>query len=247
MALASARSLSELDHAYAPFKTGSKASLAERARQLGLEPMAMEIMEGTRAGWDLTHLIDSQVAGRANLAEVEAGLQHIVADVIVHDKTTCDLVRDLQRQARIELQAKKAAAVAAAATKTKSSKATPKGKGKATTAKAKTEDEARKFENYFSFSCPVAFVKPHQVLAINRGESLKVLSVKVNLPDSWLLGQLERHVRLRQVRSSQSAIFFLLSMNILAGKHSNHLVDFDLQQLFELCQTKLSRRMNILG
>ena len=60
MALASARSLSELDHAYAPFKTGSKASLAERARQLGLEPMAMEIMEGTRAGWDLTHLIDSQ-------------------------------------------------------------------------------------------------------------------------------------------------------------------------------------------
>ena len=36
-----------------------------------------------------------------------------------------------------------------------------------------------KFKNYFEFSTPVANVKPHQALAINRGERLKVLSVKV--------------------------------------------------------------------
>jgi transcriptional accessory protein Tex/SPT6 len=163
--------------------------------------MALQVLEGGRSGWDLTSLVDGRVAGRATLAEVEAGLQHIVADVIVHDKATCDLVRDLQRQARIELQVKKAAAAATAAgtaAKAKKEKAaTAKAAAKPSKGKS-TEEEARKFENYFSFCCPVTHVKPHQVLAINRGESLKVLSVKVSLPDSWLLGALERHVRTRQ-------------------------------------------------
>ncbi len=141
------------------------------------------------------------MAGRASLAEVEAGLQHIIADVIVHDKATCDLVRDLQRQARIELQVKKATAAAAAGTAAKAKKekaATAKAAAKPSSKGKSTEEEARKFENYFNFCCPVTYVKPHQVLAINRGESLKVLSVKVSLPDSWLLGALERHVRTRQ-------------------------------------------------
>jgi hypothetical protein len=188
-----------------------KASLAERARQLGLEQTALQVLEGGRPGWDLTSLVEGRVAGRATLAEVEAGLQHIIADVIVHDKATCDLVRDLQRQARIELQVKRATAAAAAGTAAKAKKekaatakktaAKPSSKGKS------TEEEARKFENYFNFCCPVTHVKPHQVLAINRGESLKVLSVKVSLPDSWLLGALERHVRTRQ------ALPFILRSN----------------------------------
>jgi hypothetical protein len=177
-----------------------KASLAERARQLGLEQTAMQVLEGGRAGRDLTSLVEGRVAGRATLAEVEAGLQHIIADVIVHDKATCDLVRDLQRQARIELQVKKATSAAAAtAAKAKKEKAaTAKAAAKPSSKGKSTEEEARKFENYFNFCCPVTHVKPHQVLAINRGESLKVLSVKVSLPDSWLLGALERHVRTRQ-------------------------------------------------
>jgi transcriptional accessory protein Tex/SPT6 len=170
--------MSELDHSFAPFKTGSKASLAERARQLGLEATAMEIIEGSRAGWDLNTLVDSRVEGRSSCAEVETGLVHIIADVIMHDKATCDFVRDIGRRARIELQVKKAAAAAVktkkepSATKATAAKATaPKATTKAA---GKTEDEAKKFENYFNFSCPVPFVKPHQVLAINRGENLKV-------------------------------------------------------------------------
>lgn len=48
-------------------------------------------------------------------------------------------------------------------------------------AKANKNDEktnkpvdANKFETYFDFKNAIKFVKPHQVLAINRGESLKV-------------------------------------------------------------------------
>ena len=58
-----------------------------------------------------------------------------------------------------------------------------------------TVEDPKKFENYFQFSCPVNFIKSHQVLAINRGESLKILSVKVNLPEDWVMGQLQRQVK----------------------------------------------------
>ena len=44
----SARSAADLDAVYAPFKTGSKTSLAERARALGLGETATNLLEGTR-------------------------------------------------------------------------------------------------------------------------------------------------------------------------------------------------------
>lgn len=41
-----------------------------------------------------------------------------------------------------------------------------------------------KFETYFDFRNAIDYVKPHQTLAINRGESLKVLTVKVEIPSA---------------------------------------------------------------
>ena len=87
---------------------------------------------------------------------------HIIADVVSHDKRVLDFVTDLSGRSRVLLECGKA----------KETKA----------AKAKKEAERvdeTKFKNYFEFSTPVANVKPHQALAINRGERLKVLSVKV--------------------------------------------------------------------
>ncbi len=40
-----------------------------------------------------------------------------------------------------------------------------------------------KFETYYDFSIPIKYAKPHQVLAINRGENQKMLSVKINIPE----------------------------------------------------------------
>lgn len=44
--------------------------------------------------------------------------------------------------------------------------------------------DANKFETYFEFKNAIKFVKPHQVLAINRGESLKVNIKKLFLNGS---------------------------------------------------------------
>lgn len=56
---------------------------------------------------------------------------------------------------------------------------------KSTSKNAKNIDESElsKFENYFNFSKPVKYLKPHQILAINRGENHKVLSVKIVVPE----------------------------------------------------------------
>uniref|UniRef100_A0A8C9VQ45 S1 RNA binding domain 1 n=1 Tax=Scleropages formosus TaxID=113540 RepID=A0A8C9VQ45_SCLFO len=41
------------------------------------------------------------------------------------------------------------------------------------------------FHLYYDFTCDVRRIQHHQILAINRGENLKILTVKVNIPD-WV-------------------------------------------------------------
>lgn len=45
------------------------------------------------------------------------------------------------------------------------------------------KEDSSKYEIYFNFQKPVKYLKPHQILAINRGESHKILSVKIVIPD----------------------------------------------------------------
>lgn len=42
-----------------------------------------------------------------------------------------------------------------------------------------------KYEQYFDFQSDVKYLKPHQILAINRADDLKILTIKIVLPDSF--------------------------------------------------------------
>lgn len=44
-------------------------------------------------------------------------------------------------------------------------------------------DERRVYETYYQFSSPISRLRPHQILAINRGEDEKVLSVAIEVPE----------------------------------------------------------------
>lgn len=50
----------------------------------------------------------------------------------------------------------------------------------------KKEDEKRLYENYYEFSSKVKFLKPFQILAINRGEKEGALDVKLEFTDSLI-------------------------------------------------------------
>lgn len=55
-------------------------------------------------------------------------------------------------------------------------------------------NDQSKYEQYFNFENGVRYVKPHQVLAINRGEKSKFLSVKVIVPDYFKI-EIKRYIR----------------------------------------------------
>ncbi|CAI9572539.1 unnamed protein product, partial [Staurois parvus] len=88
------RTLDEIEHVYAPFKTGSKGTKAQRARQLGLEPAAKALIE-TPQQLNLHMFIKEDTEGLSILREIEVGVQHILADMIAKDKDTLDSIRNL--------------------------------------------------------------------------------------------------------------------------------------------------------
>ncbi|PNF21294.1 hypothetical protein B7P43_G02121 [Cryptotermes secundus] len=118
--------------------------------------------------------------GLASIKDVELGIQHIIADIISKDRDVLDLLHKLKEDANIWLTTSKSRPAKEA--KTDNKKDVKKGRDGRKDNKDKAFVES-KFETYFNFSVPIKSVKPYQVLAVNRGESLKVLSVKINIPD----------------------------------------------------------------
>lgn len=152
-----ARSLEELEHLSQLYKPAAKGSLFERAQKLGLEPAAENILYGKQEV-NLSKLVKPNVDGLTTFQEVGNGIKNIMSHLIAKNELVLNEVR--------ELRARFGVVVTTTQVKAKDDK----GKGSAKTATSNTH----KFENYFNFSCPVSRIKPHQILAINRGESLKV-------------------------------------------------------------------------
>ena len=59
---------------------------------------------------------------------------------------------------------------------------------------AKTEEEASVYEKYFDYEEPVKRLASHRVLALNRGEKEKVLTVKIEASEEEILRYLEKKV-----------------------------------------------------
>ncbi|XP_068262800.1 S1 RNA-binding domain-containing protein 1 isoform X2 [Nyctibius grandis] len=159
-ALLNCRTLEELDHVSAPYKTGSKGTKAQRAKQLGLEPPALSLLQNPME-LNLFSYIRPNTKGLSTIREVEAGVQHILADIFAKDKDTMDFVRKLCQQRYICIQSALAKV----------------------SSKSGNEKDIDKFQLYHEFSCNIKNIQHHQILAINRGENLKILTVKVNIPD----------------------------------------------------------------
>ena len=57
--------------------------------------------------------------------------------------------------------------------------------------KKNAEDENKVYEMYYEFNESVKHIKPHRVLAINRGENEKILSVSIDVNDEDIISYLE--------------------------------------------------------
>jgi uncharacterized protein len=63
---------------------------------------------------------------------------------------------------------------------------------------AKDKEEASVYEKYYDYEEPVRKMAGHRVLALNRGEKEKILTVKIVAPEEEILGYLSRQVIVRE-------------------------------------------------
>lgn len=162
-AVTSAKSMDDLEHIYSFFKPASKRTLAERAKELGLEPVSNALLQG-QALPHLSSLINPEKEGLKTEQQIIDGITHIIADIINKDKAVFDRVKELQSLSVIQIQT----------TECKTTKSE----------NSKEKDVNRKYEMYYNFSANNKTIRPHQILAINRAEAQKILNVKIVLPDS---------------------------------------------------------------
>lgn len=171
----SAKSIIELDDIWSAFKPASKGSLFERAKSLGLEMIGESFLSGDRE-IVLKDLVKKNTEGLETEQNVRDGVKNIISHLLTRNSPLLEEIRRLRTLY----------APVMTVTQIKSKTETDTSKVKSGSKKV---DEF-KFETYFNFSSPTNRMKPHQILAINRGESLKVLNVKMQV-DSRLVGQLK--------------------------------------------------------
>jgi uncharacterized protein len=154
-----------LEDLYLPFKP-KKATLASKARDKGLEPLAEAIWKADPAVANLQEVLPTLVNPEKELNttdDVLLGVQHILAETI---SETADV----------------RAAVRAVLWET----------GKLCTGKHEKlgDNQGLEYKDYFEkpFSEPVRTIPPHRILAINRGEKENVLAVRIEW-DNAAVGQ----------------------------------------------------------
>ena len=144
-ALLAADTLTVLEDLYQPYRP-KRRTRAMIAREQGLEPLAQMILDQVLTIEEMPAIVAPFLSEDVpDLDAALAGARDIVAEVISENASVRQLTREKVWQFG----------------KVKSQKITD------------AEDERGTYESYYQFDAPVKFIKPHQVLAINRGENEK--------------------------------------------------------------------------
>ncbi|XP_077299798.1 uncharacterized protein YdcI-like isoform X2 [Arctopsyche grandis] len=172
-----ARSIDELELLYEPFKTRTK-TLAERAYNLGLREPIQSILKGRKIS--IESLCNSAMK---TPSDVQQHLIHGLADVIHKDPDVLETIRKLRTTMVAIIECSKARATKKKTVDSDSSSTSKLGSKKF---KNENKENARdKYDLYLNFRMKSDIIKPHQTLAINRGEAEKVLSVKTIISDQF--------------------------------------------------------------
>lgn len=156
--LKAVKSVDELEFFKSLYKGEGKRTLYEKAKELGLHPVAYDLLAGSCKLSSFKSLVDSKKEGLKSSSDVEKGVKDILVHLIVKNKAVIEEIRRLKEAFSVRIESKKT--------------------------KAASEDkDAYKFETYFEFSNTCSNLKPHQILALFRGESMKILKLTFTLND----------------------------------------------------------------
>ena len=154
-ALLAAETKTALEDLYQPYKKKRKTR-ASMARERGLQPLADQILTQANVDQPPERIAKTFVTDEVpTVDDALAGARDIVAETISDNPE----VRRRTREKALEW-------------------------GKVGTSKIESaEDERAVFKLYYESNARVNRLRPHQVLAINRGEELKILRVSLEVPE----------------------------------------------------------------
>ena len=158
--------LQEVEDLYLPYRQ-KRRTRASIAREKGLEPLAMAIMNGEIAGdvsAEVIIYIDEE-KGVTTVEEAIQGAMDIIAEILADDAELRKAARQMAwKDGRIVTKLKKTL----------------------------EEDETTPYEMYYAYEEAVKNIPPHRILAMNRGENDEVLSVKIEQPEDLILSEMNR-------------------------------------------------------
>lgn len=153
--------LVDVEDIYRPYKEKKKTKATEAIKN-GLEPLAKIIMSFKNV--DIKEIAKSYL--NENVKDVEAateGSSYIIAEWISDNASYRKWIRNNMMNRGI-IKTKK---------------------------KKNSEDNEGTYEMYYDYEEKIKFIKPHRVLAINRGEKEGVLSVNICVDDDYIISYLE--------------------------------------------------------
>lgn len=160
----SAKKLVEVEDIYLPFKEKKKTKATDAIKN-GLEPLAKIIMSQPTTFND--DIINKYLNDNVKTKEdAITGSKYIIAEWISDNAYYRKYIRSYVW---------------------KNGKLTSK-------LKPKSNDENKTYEIYYDFTEPVKYIKSHRVLAINRGENEKILTVKIDINDEDIIKYLESKI-----------------------------------------------------
>lgn len=155
--------LVEVEDIYRPYKEKKKTKATE-AIALGLEPLAKMMMTFPTTG-DIDKLCSKFINDKVpNTENAVTGAGYIIAEWISDNAFYRKWIRSyFYKNGVITSKLKKSA-----------------------------EDENKIYEMYYDYNEPVKWIKPHRILAINRGEKEKILTVSIDVNKDEIIAYLEK-------------------------------------------------------
>jgi protein Tex len=186
--LLNASTLTELEDLYLPYRP-KRRTRASTARERGLQPLADLILEQVRGEISLGEIAAPYLSTEVqSIDDAWAGACDIVAETISDHA-------EVRQETRI--------------------KAMQWGRLRSERIE-NSQDERQVYSGYYEFEQGVQRLRPHQILALNRGEADKVLRVKVDVPERDWRGAIQRVFR--PLRGSPLAAYLESSIDDAAER-----------------------------
>ena len=155
--------LVEVEDLYRPYKEKKKTKATE-AIALGLEPLAKIIMSFPTNG-SLEDITKKFVKDDLPMDKCLEGAKYIIAEWISDNASYRKWIRSYFYKNGIICSSKK---------------------------KGDDIDPNKTYEMYYSYQEPIKWIKAHRILALNRGENEKVLSVSIDIDKEGIISYLEK-------------------------------------------------------